>query len=90
MCLSQEPVNIRNQHKTGASTMSKNECKRCSECKHYERVNDNEMEDHGNCTLYPTWVDVWAVGWGIYQERNTRARYRLEPGARGLRLGGAG
>ena len=41
--------------------MSKNECKRCSECKHYERVNDNEPEDHGDCTLYPVWVDVWAA-----------------------------
>ena len=41
--------------------MSKNECKRCSECKHYERVNDNEPEDHGDCTLYPIWVDVWAA-----------------------------
>ena len=41
--------------------MSKNECKRCSECKHYERVNDNELEDHGDCTLYPIWVDVWAA-----------------------------
>ena len=41
--------------------MSKNECKRCSECKHYERVNDNELEDHGDCTLYPVWVDVWAA-----------------------------
>ena len=41
--------------------MSKNECKRCSECKHYERVNDNEQEDHGDCTLYPIWVDVWAA-----------------------------
>ena len=38
--------------------MSKNECKRCSECKHYERVNDNEPEDHGDCTLNPTWLDV--------------------------------
>ena len=41
--------------------MSKNECKRCGECKHYERVNDNEPEDHGDCTLYPVWVDVWAA-----------------------------
>ena len=41
--------------------MSKNECKRCSECKHYKRVNDNELEDHGDCTLYPIWVDVWAA-----------------------------
>ena len=41
--------------------MSKNECKRCSECKHYERVNDNELEDHGDCTLYPTWLDVPAA-----------------------------
>ena len=41
--------------------MNKNECKRCSECKHYERVNDNELEDHGDCTLYPIWVDVWAA-----------------------------
>ena len=58
MCLSQEPVNIRNQHKTGASTMSKNVC---STCKHYERVNDNEPEDRGDCTLYPTWLDVPAA-----------------------------
>ena len=41
--------------------MNKNECKRCSECKHYERVNDNDLEDHGDCTLYPIWVDVWAA-----------------------------
>ena len=38
--------------------MSKNVC---STCKHYERVNDNEPEDHGDCTLYPIWVDVWAA-----------------------------
>ena len=38
--------------------MSKNVC---STCKHYERVNDNELEDHGDCTLYPIWVDVWAA-----------------------------
>ena len=38
--------------------MSKNVC---STCKHYERVNDNELEDHGDCTLYPVWVDVWAA-----------------------------
>ena len=38
--------------------MSKNVC---STCKHYERVNDNEPEDHGDCTLYPVWVDVWAA-----------------------------
>ena len=41
--------------------MSKNECKRCSECKHYERVNDNEQDDHGDCTLYPPWLDVPAA-----------------------------
>ena len=38
--------------------MSKNVC---STCKHYERVNDHEQEDHGDCTLYPVWVDVWAA-----------------------------
>ena len=38
--------------------MNANECKTC---KHYERVNDHEQEDHGDCTLYPVWVDVWAA-----------------------------
>ena len=38
--------------------MSKNVC---STCKHYERVNDNEPEDRGDCTLYPTWLDVPAA-----------------------------
>ena len=55
--------------------MSKNECKRCSECKHYERVNDNELEDHGDCTLYPIWVDVWAAHycgqWASVQKEDT-------------------
>ena len=35
--------------------------KECKTCKHYERVNDHEQEDHGDCTLYPVWVDVWAA-----------------------------
>ncbi len=54
MCLSQEPVNIRNQPKTGASTMSKNIC---STCKHYSTI-IGEIEPCGDCTLYPTWQVV--------------------------------
>ncbi len=59
MCLSQEPVNIRNQPKTGASTMNKNECKRCSECKHYRPIEQQAAEDIGDCTLYPEWIEVF-------------------------------
>ena len=56
MCLSQEPVNIRNQPKTGASTMSKNEC---TTCKHYKPV--HAKNPRGDCTLYPAWLDVPAA-----------------------------
>ena len=50
--------------------MSKNVC---STCKHYERVNDHEQEDHGDCTLYQPWLDVpaahycgqWALTTGL-------------------------
>ena len=39
--------------------MSKNECKRCSECKHYKT--EHPANPRGDCTLYPTWLDVPAA-----------------------------
>ena len=39
--------------------MSKNECKRCSECKHYRPIEAQAAEDMGDCTLYPEWIEVF-------------------------------
>ena len=39
--------------------MSKNECKRCSECKHYRPIEQQAAEDIGDCTLYPEWIEVF-------------------------------
>ena len=39
--------------------MNKNECKRCSECKHYRPIEQQAAEDIGDCTLYPEWIEVF-------------------------------
>ena len=38
--------------------MSKNECKTC---KNYVQAWIDVSGEHGDCTLYPVWVDVWAA-----------------------------
>ena len=55
----QDAIQTWNQPKTGASTMNKNECKRCSECKHYRPIEQQAAEDIGDCTLYPEWIEVF-------------------------------
>ena len=30
----------------------------CNNCKHYRTVEDNRVDPHGDCTLYPAWLDV--------------------------------
>jgi hypothetical protein len=38
--------------------MSKNECKTC---KNYVQAWIDVSGEHGDCTLYPVWVDVWGA-----------------------------
>ena len=50
----QDTVQTRTQYTTGYKTM--NECKTC---KHYKAV--HATNPRGDCTLYPTWLDVPAA-----------------------------